>query len=888
MTAQTYRKDLYLSQESQERISSQTEHLLRLHEGLLKDLPSEGRDFFNLPEAPGIIIDSYNELTIDDVRNIVFTWIDGDLHDTMRKKHSPRTIGSWLSTLARSSGYGGAVKDVLETISLEREDPDIVAKLTRFSELHTLTPRDAEETLAKRIILIADDRSAAFSLRREVVQRSAISLFGYGIETEQLSQIFNHFDTDILLNEFRVDQIPALQAALECPEYIDPLTSEKDTRFKINLALTGAQVRAGGRHNLALIQYLKEHHQTVSALSALPFLHHFFAEEDSQNITDQYVVDLLNYPLDQDSITTIITNLIISGIRIHPNSFIASHLQQTDIEPMNVFNIVKIVLDIHDGDFNSVDPIVKAYCERKHEGIVTPEMAGDIVYTCIGFGIDLPEVIEPYLDEETKKSFTYFNMQPTRRRGKVYKRLSRYPQNPVYAMMSRGLEALPAQVRSLITEKTTTTEDQERINEFGLRLIDQLFNDNNGYFKHYFGAMFPSEGYPPPSISIHDVFRKFWQIVHPDIWQLIDRADPQIFLDYVQKKLPHATVRTEFIVSTEFIHPENGMHGFRDNPLAECVPPKIYERILPAERRQIEFRERMARAAAKFTDRSSEIKKRADSTDYVRNVLLPRAARHRIDILTQIRLIHKAHMRNNEHIVLTDDQAKRLLSTTDLNGVDRLAGVLRSSERLSTTIGLAGYLVLCASYEQVPRLMEKLSNVAEELFPADRSNPEINQETIYHAVSAFQLYLALIHPFYECNGRTSEDAMYILWNRRPDLANTVRYVSAKGDRAGINVQDRMTIINRISLGIVREIGQKLGLAPEEASKVKSYSGLKKILENKFGKKADDTEAEYLALYHSMLDEGIGNLLNVVDLLKDPAIGKLVDHLHTCSKEYLSS
>ena len=43
MTAQTYRKDLYLSQESQERISSQTEHLLRLHEGLLKDLPSEGK-----------------------------------------------------------------------------------------------------------------------------------------------------------------------------------------------------------------------------------------------------------------------------------------------------------------------------------------------------------------------------------------------------------------------------------------------------------------------------------------------------------------------------------------------------------------------------------------------------------------------------------------------------------------------------------------------------------------------------------------------------------------------------------------------------------------------------------------------------------------------------
>ena len=96
--------------------------------------------------------------------------------------------------------------------------------------------------------------------------------------------------------------------------------------FKINLALTGAQVRAGGRHNLALIQYLKEHHQTVSALSALPFLHHFFAEEDSQNITDQYVVDLLNYPLDQDSITTIITNLIISGIRIHPNSFIAKFI----------------------------------------------------------------------------------------------------------------------------------------------------------------------------------------------------------------------------------------------------------------------------------------------------------------------------------------------------------------------------------------------------------------------------------------------------------------------------------------------------------------------------------------------------------------------------------
>lgn len=276
-------------------------------------------------------------------------------------------------------------------------------------------------------------------------------------------------------------------------------------------------------------------------------------------------------------------------------------------------------------------------------------------------------------------------------------------------------------------------------------------------------------------------------------------------------------------------------------------------------------------------------RRRQVSTDRVRDRLLDRYHRHNIDVLTQVRLIHRAHMKGNEHYLLYPDQARRVIDGV-LYTTDRLAGVMRSPQRLSLDICLAGGLVQCASYERTPEFMQAVAVQAEKLFPAQGINPNVDEGNIYHFASAFQYIIAIIHPFYEANGRTSEDSMYILWKRRADLAQTLRYVSSNGLRNGENVNLRMRIINTGAHNILLNIARELGVEPERLSEINSHSDLMTAL-NRRGVPSERASAAYSQIFDRHIQELITRFTDISYLKKHTVINALADHLKNSPKTY---
>lgn len=275
--------------------------------------------------------------------------------------------------------------------------------------------------------------------------------------------------------------------------------------------------------------------------------------------------------------------------------------------------------------------------------------------------------------------------------------------------------------------------------------------------------------------------------------------------------------------------------------------------------------------------------RRIKSTDLIRGTLIPRYHERGLGILTQIRLIHRAHMRGNEHVLLTPRQAGGILQS-GVEKIDRLAGIIRSPEKLSLDVHLGSLNTLCATYVATPTLMEGLGRAAETLFPFDEINPAVNEDNIYNVVSAFQYAVAMIHPFYEANGRTSEDTMYALWQRRPDLAHTVRYPSADGSRDGEMVDERDRIINEGATKALRNIAlNSLNLDSEVVAGLNKYADLEAALKSSIDSDEENRLA-YIARFAADMIIFIARI-GTPEVLNDEIIAKLADNLRRSSAVY---
>lgn len=550
---------------------------LTLHSQHLSTHPNSGEHYFSFPEASEGILGAHSRMKREDIVDLVRMWAEGDM-SAVTQEFDPRVVGSFMLALGQlniDNLYAG-----IKVATPTKEDPQLVEKLSRINEFFELLPGIAR--FRDYLMEIAGGWPEAYDLEKETEYRAGIALFGRGIITHGLHEIFNHYATDIIFNEFTSEQAQALREALECPDLVDPLMGKDNTTYLLRVGLTGVQVRAGQTEGLALLE-AQETESMKQVISA--DLQYFFASEDKNQFAGSNLTEAMKVEISKGWCAGVLRQLIVSKKGLHPNSFFAQTLKDSSIEANDIADLLKTALDVNGGNLDGLDPNIKNILETKtYEGVISKDKAAELVWSCMGFGVDLPGILTSCLSEEENRTalMNFLSANKVHRDAGIYRGGRNYPNSPIYELMSKGAEALPPKLQELFIARS---EDQTIIDTFATGIVDHLFNQ--GYLRFYFGGLINLENYPEPPIDMKDLLVRhpsgkvagyaMWKIVNSDIWDILRLADPQVLNNTIKSRLDEeGKVFTEFTV---FKGERKGWGGQRRAPLSDCLPADLYARI---------------------------------------------------------------------------------------------------------------------------------------------------------------------------------------------------------------------------------------------------------------------------------------------------------------------
>ena len=248
--------------------------------------------------------------------------------------------------------------------------------------------------------------------------------------------------------------------------------------------------------------------------------------------------------------------------------------------------------------------------------------------------------------------------------------------------------------------------------------------------------------------------------------------------------------------------------------------------------------------------------------------------------IDQLRCIHFMGMAGNEAVMLYPSQTRRLKHES----VTRIAGEIR---HIPTGFGEYRFNAPRPDTLQV-LLMVYTQKIAALL-------DGINQDDIFNLVSFAQYYFALLHPFYERCGRTSEDLMYLLFEQ---AGLSKHYISYTGNRSSSLAQERMNLINQAAEHFNRKIALHFGLEPEGIYKTPDI--YKALTAHYFPEQFEHIYAEelprpfyythplpnILPAYHFLMEALLFDEINDFDLANPPAhIVELGNHLREKGRKH---
>lgn len=173
---------------------------------------------------------------------------------------------------------------------------------------------------------------------------------------------------------------------------------------------------------------------------------------------------------------------------------------------------------------------------------------------------------------------------------------------------------------------------------------------------------------------------------------------------------------------------------------------------------------------------------------------------YRGSFIDQLRCAHFLGMAGNESTLLYPSQHRRLQD----EGVLCIAGELRHIQT-----GFGDYRFNAPTPTNLRPLMTVYARKVQTLLD------QVDDDSVHYLVSFAQYYFALLHPFYERCGRTSEELMYLLFEQ---LGFGWRYISATGDRASPLARERMGMINHCVEAFNRKIAAYFAISPTDIHK----------------------------------------------------------------------
>lgn len=540
----------------------------------LSGLPKRGENYFFFPTLPQKILEDHSKLNPADIEDMVKFWVDGSLRTELTQKIPGRAIGSFILALAQITP-NQLLNAIIKNIPA-KDDPELISKLTFLSELAeplligAIKSKEQLTKLRDFRYQLHDNMVASHNIREEIEKKAAVNLFGLGIITPKLSEIFNHMDLGIILNEFTNKQASALEAAQANPKIVDRFIGSGFISSMLKLALTSIQTRNGQQKELSVLV------GTEMQESFAGYLLYFFASVDKREIIED-LKKIMEGPLESSLLGFLTGQLLITGKSVHPDSCLAQSLKEITFKADEFATIFKIAVDVSSGDISKIDPIIRSFLEKsRFEGEISDEKASALIMACIGLGVELPGCLGPFLAvHKNKQAFRNFlTKKNVFREDSLYWPIRGYPNNPVYELMSKGTAVLPSTIRNLFPRNKVGLSNADSL---APAIISNLFNPS-GYFRNYFGALLNTENYPVPPLGIREFYksgRSMWEIVHPDIWAILEAADPELIAECLKSEIRNDKV------PMEMKDWDSGLIGHRLTPIFECLPPELYKKVYP-------------------------------------------------------------------------------------------------------------------------------------------------------------------------------------------------------------------------------------------------------------------------------------------------------------------
>ncbi len=544
--------------------------LLHMYDDFIKSLPLKGRDYFALPNLPQSIEDAHREFSEEDTIDTTNMLINTPFINEALQTHHPKAVGMFLRgvmTVNKEAADKGLSQTPIEIEDESFEDQLTNVLILQIANYPSLYPaiRPHAFSLVKDSEQIEEsekeEKRRLYDLVSKVEGRAGMKLFGMGYYTGTTRELFNHMNQRAFLHEFGEEQIVALQAAFSDPEYLDPYgVGEKNSHALAGIGLIAASKKAGAPIDASVVSQMEERHGEWFN-SRLKYI---FATDPKTSNIDPYIEELLARPLNKNQSESILYLALTNGTSIHPDSYAAETIKESGLPLEQVFTLTKVALDATNGNIERLNPVIHELLQGSSEGELSKKAISSLVYACIGFDVDIPNFLQPSIKQHYSQVAEGILTDKPRRTYTKNDDTLDYPVHPIYRLFSEGLQALPKSIADVFSQ------DEINRDEIATQIMTHLFKD--GFYTHYFDPILSQE-YPTATLSINELDGKLWQLVHPDIWNLLREADTVTLLNVIKDVLPGGMVQLiKYPKGTE-------IYGTSNVSIDACLPPDLFEAI---------------------------------------------------------------------------------------------------------------------------------------------------------------------------------------------------------------------------------------------------------------------------------------------------------------------
>lgn len=425
----------------------------------LDKFPSKGAHYFSFPEPQENIKVAIANLPEQEIHNLFYGWQNTDLKERLVNEYGDRTFGYFLINLFPEKidlvekEVGNSIVGLFKKI-LDKPNDETILKMHEMSKLRFYLPKSNQEHFTEHL-------DNALADLKSIYQNTKIDdIIPYQSEGMEIIASLNLFKSGIIDGDLLYDKDPILLALNR--EHLDPLEAmyekekinedrDEDTLSNIALFTVIAEVMNGKEIDSEKFSLINKEESKL----LVPMLYIKLVNIKTENLAPG-----VRKIMDETEITTedalgLLQGLIITESEINSTSFLYKKLQTIDLSQADLGNLINAALNIHNGDWNKVDPFLKDIIEKSflNKNLRSGEII-DILSATIELNCKLPDFLKLAFEKPEnqeallKNAFNFRIRKPINKYGASWC----FYKNIKHNILTKGFSAFPEPVRKFYSE----------------------------------------------------------------------------------------------------------------------------------------------------------------------------------------------------------------------------------------------------------------------------------------------------------------------------------------------------------------------------------------------------------------------------------------------------